>query len=89
MELPFDERRGILDGLKLAGDGWFTPDAFDDGAALFAAVVEAGLEGIVAKRKTDPYRPGERRWVKIKNRAYWRFVNEREFARSRPRRLRI
>jgi ATP-dependent DNA ligase len=55
-------------------------------AGLFAAVVDAGLEGIVGKRRADPYRPGERGWVKVKNRAYWRFEHERELARSRPRR---
>ena len=82
--LPYRERRGILEALDLGGGGWFTPDVYDDGPALFAAVVEAGLEGIVAKRLTDPYKPGERGWVKIKNRAYWRFAQERD-ARARQR----
>jgi hypothetical protein len=39
----------------------------------------------VAKRLTDPYRPGERGWLKAKNRSYWRFQQEREFAQSRRR----
>jgi ATP-dependent DNA ligase len=34
-----------------------------------AAVEEHDLEGIVAKRKGDPYRRGVK-WRKIKNRAY-------------------
>ena len=34
-----------------------------------AAVEEHDLEGIVAKRKSDPYRRGVH-WWKIKNRAY-------------------
>jgi ATP-dependent DNA ligase len=34
-----------------------------------AAVEEHDLEGIVAKRKSDPYRRGVK-WLKIKNRAY-------------------
>jgi ATP-dependent DNA ligase len=59
---------------------------YDDGPALFAAVVEAALEGIVAKRLDQPYRRGERGWVKIKSRDYWRFGQERELAQSRPRR---
>lgn len=38
-----------------------------DGEALFAAVVEQGLEGIVAKRRGSPYRPGTRSpdWRKV------------------------
>jgi ATP-dependent DNA ligase len=39
----------------------------------------------VAKRLADPYRPGERGWIKIKNRAYWRFGKERELARPRQK----
>ena len=61
------------------------PTSTTNGPALFAAVVEAELEGIVAKRLTDPYRPGERGWLKAKNRSYWRFQQEREFAQSRRR----
>ena len=50
---------------------------FEDGEALFAAVCERGLEGVVAKRERDPYRPGERVWVKTKIRATARFAEER------------
>ena len=50
--------------------GW-TPQAFDDGEALYAAVCENQLEGIVAKPLRSTYRPGKRGWIKIKNRAYW------------------
>ena len=48
-----------------------------DGAALFAAVCDRGLEGVVAKRERDTYRPGERGWVKTKNRATARFAEAR------------
>jgi ATP-dependent DNA ligase len=58
---------------------------FDDGPALFAAVVEQGLEGIVAKPRASTYRPGERDWLKVKNRSYWRFGQELELAQSRRR----
>jgi len=47
-------------------------------ATLYAASGERGLERIVAKRDRDPYRPGERQWVKVKNRATARFGEERE-----------
>ena len=39
------------------------------GRDLFAAVERLDLEGIVAKRKADPYRP-ETVWYKIKSRTY-------------------
>ena len=40
-----------------------------EGVALFKAVQQLDLEGIVAKRKADQYGP-EVRWLKVKNRAY-------------------
>jgi ATP-dependent DNA ligase len=51
---------------------------FKDGEALFDAVCTRGLEGVVAKQLDDPYKPGERQWVKTKNRATARFAEERE-----------
>ena len=80
---PYCERRAILDALDLRGANWHTPSCCDDGAALLAATSAQGLEGIVAKRVDGRYRPGERGWVKVKDRAYWRFGEEREFARRR------
>jgi ATP-dependent DNA ligase len=51
---------------------------------------ERGLEGVVAKRLRDPYRPGERRWVKTKNRATRRFAEELAGAtRQRQSRLNV
>jgi ATP-dependent DNA ligase len=57
------------------------PDTFEDGEALFAAVCEHGLEGVVAKRLHDWYRPGQRGWVKQKNKDYWRYPEELESLR--------
>lgn len=34
----------------------------------------------MAKRRSWRYRPGERGWVKIKNRDYWRYEIEHEAA---------
>ena len=45
----------------------------------------ASFEGVVAKRLDGRYRPGERGWVKIKNRGCWRWEMERESALNRPR----
>jgi ATP-dependent DNA ligase len=47
--------------------------------------VQRGLEGVVAKRERDPYRPGERVWVKTKNRATARFAEERDGVGRRAR----
>jgi bifunctional non-homologous end joining protein LigD len=83
MALPYSERRALLERLELNGGGWCTNAVFDDGERLFAAVVQQSLEGIVAKPLASTYRPGERDWLKVKNRSYWRFGQELELARSR------
>ena len=46
------------------------------GIDLYRVAKEKGLEGIIAKRKTSPYRPGERSpdWLKIKARTQQEFV---------------
>jgi ATP-dependent DNA ligase len=54
---------------------------FGDGEALFRVVCEQGLEGVVAKREADTYRPDVRDWVKHKNKQTARFAQES--ARSR------
>jgi hypothetical protein len=73
-------------GAETCGPPWRVPDAFDDGEALWSAVCDYELEGIVAKRLDEPYLPGRRRWLKVKNRAYWLWELEREGAiRSRQR----
>jgi bifunctional non-homologous end joining protein LigD len=77
---PYSARRLILEGLRLDGPRWRTPEAFDDGAALWEAVCAHELEGVVAKKRTGRYLPGERGWVKTKNRGYWRWELEREGA---------
>jgi hypothetical protein len=73
---PYSERRALIEELDLARPGVQLVAAFDDGAALFDAVVKHDLEGVVAKRERDRYRPGERLWVKEKNRAAPRFAEE-------------
>ena len=74
---PYSERRALLEQLELETERVRLVAPFEDGEALFAAVCERGLEGVVAKRERDPYRPGERVWVKTKNRATARFAEER------------
>jgi bifunctional non-homologous end joining protein LigD len=79
--LPYRKRRELLDGLEFGDGPWFVAETFDDGPALFAAVCEQGLEGVVAKRRSQPYRTGERLWIKTKNKAYWRYGEELESLR--------
>jgi bifunctional non-homologous end joining protein LigD len=55
-----------------------------DGEALWEAVCEHGLEGVVAKRRSGRYMSGKGGWIKTKNRECWRYEMEREGAvRSR------
>jgi len=115
---PYSERRAILEQLDIENERVKLVATFEDGEALFAAVCERGLEGVVAKRDRDPsssvtfrglpqawrmrgrrggssgrscsssgiswpHRPGERTWVKTKNRATVRFAEERQSVRRR------
>jgi bifunctional non-homologous end joining protein LigD len=68
---PYDERRARLDGLALSGATFITTESFRDveGRDIMAAAVQNGLEGVIAKRRDGPYRPGRRSpdWVKVKS----------------------
>ena len=79
----YAKRRDKLEQLGLDGPAWMTPDTFDGGHALYDAVCERGLEGIVAKWRRA-YRPGQRGWIKVKNPDYWRRPHELD-ARRRKR----
>jgi ATP-dependent DNA ligase len=55
--LSYAKRRTLLEQLELNGSHWTTPDAFDDGDALYAAVCERGLEGTARhSREREPFR---------------------------------
>jgi bifunctional non-homologous end joining protein LigD len=82
---PWQERREALERLAPSGTAWQISPAYDDGAALLQATLEQGLEGIVAKRRASPYRPGARTadWVKVAHQRVqscvvggWRHENE-------------
>jgi bifunctional non-homologous end joining protein LigD len=69
-DLPYTQRRELLEELELDGDSWQTPPAFTgDGAHAVEASKQQGLEGIMAKRSGSRYLPGRRSpdWVKVKN----------------------
>jgi bifunctional non-homologous end joining protein LigD len=73
---PYRERRELLEALEVEGKQVRLVATFEDGEALFSVVCERGLEGVVAKRERDPYRPGSRAWIKSKNRATTRYAEE-------------
>ncbi len=55
-----------------------------DGDGLFRLACEHDLEGIVAKRKSDPYLPDHASWLKIRNQAYSQWAGREElFERER------
>jgi bifunctional non-homologous end joining protein LigD len=67
-ELPWSERRSLLDDLALEGPAWRTPTAHaGDGEALMDAARQQGIDRLIAKRIDAPYRPGERStfWVEV------------------------
>jgi ATP-dependent DNA ligase len=53
---------------------------------LYRAVVDADLEGIVAKHLADAYHPKLARWHKVLNRAYSQREGRAEWFRERRRR---
>jgi len=67
---PFVERKALFrtvlrrtcNGIQYIGH------AAGDGAGLFEAVCKLGLEGIVSKKLSSPYKSGpSKSWIKVKN----------------------
>jgi bifunctional non-homologous end joining protein LigD len=73
---PYQQRRELLETLVVEQPTVRLVATFEDGRALFDVMCERDLEGVVAKRLRDRYRPGERGWVKTKNGATTRFAEE-------------
>ena len=71
--LPLEERRALLTGLVddgVVAGTWQVPPAYADGAMLFEATLQQGLEGIVSKRLASRYEFGQRsaHWLKFPHR---------------------
>jgi bifunctional non-homologous end joining protein LigD len=66
---PLATRRARLAEV-LEGAPWQVPASYDDGAMLHDATRQQGLEGVVSKRLSSSYRPGERspHWLKFPHR---------------------
>lgn len=68
VDVPYAQRRELLDGLALAGTHWQTPPWFPGaGDEALRTGREQGLPGVVAKRLDSVYEPGRRsrRWLSI------------------------
>ncbi|MEU4244309.1 non-homologous end-joining DNA ligase [Actinoplanes sp. NPDC026619] len=70
LDMPYVARRQKLTELALTGTAVRTPPHFIgiDGRAVLHAAELGGLEGVIAKRLTAPYRPGRRvaaAWTKV------------------------
>jgi bifunctional non-homologous end joining protein LigD len=68
VDLPLAERRMRLERVVGRSAAALVSPQFDDGDALLAAAREQELEGVVAKLRSSPYRPGQRSpdWQKLK-----------------------
>ena len=73
---PLEERRALLEGLGLGRSTWQVPASYDDGAMLWEATRQQGLEGIVSKRLSSRYRFDTRTkdWLKRAHRHRGSFV---------------
>ncbi|MEU8144098.1 non-homologous end-joining DNA ligase [Nonomuraea sp. NPDC048901] len=67
---PYTERRELLEHVLTPGFRWQVPVWFHDHAdGALESSRRLGLEGVVCKRLSSPYRPGRRssEWTKVKN----------------------
>lgn len=65
---PYSDRRSVLESLDLVGATVVPSFPGEDAEHVLAVCEEAGMEGIVLKRRQSLYRPGQRSsdWRKIK-----------------------
>jgi bifunctional non-homologous end joining protein LigD len=57
-ELPYEERRALLEEVGVAGPRWSVAPRLDSGADAVRASRDLGLAGVVAKRLASPYGGG-------------------------------
>jgi len=67
---PLEERLHLLSKIIEVKPPLYLNENFQEGRALYREIEQAGLEGIVAKKKKSPYRSGKKSgdWLKIKPR---------------------
>lgn len=76
IDLPYEQRRELLDLLQLPPPILVPAPTQGSGTALFDAVEAQGMEGVVAKRSDSRYLPGKRssQWRKISVRRRMRAI---------------
>jgi bifunctional non-homologous end joining protein LigD len=74
--LPLRDRRGLLESLALTGRHWQLSPWYDDGETLLSATEAQGLEGVVSKKLSSCYHPGQRceEWLKFPHRPSGSYV---------------
>ena len=82
--LPLSERKHKLQGaVPQQGKRLLYCDHVEgQGERLFQLACKRDLEGIVAKRKFDPYLPDNAKWYKIRNRKYSQWVGRERIGSS-------
>ncbi len=71
-QVPYAQRRELLDGLAIEGDHWQTPPYFAGGGTFAREAAAAqGLPGIVAKKRDSLYEPGRlsKQWRRLPGRS--------------------
>jgi bifunctional non-homologous end joining protein LigD len=85
-EKPLEVRRAILRDLLISVDDHVLrfSEEFPDPVQLLAAAEKQGLEGVISKRRDQPYKSGKRAdWVKVKA-ATWREANKDRWEKFVP-----
>jgi bifunctional non-homologous end joining protein LigD len=70
LDRPYDERREVLEALRISGEHCLVPGRLHgDPAEVLARTKADGWEGMIAKRSDSRYLPGSRSpaWIKVKN----------------------
>jgi bifunctional non-homologous end joining protein LigD len=70
LDMAYDHRREVLDGLGIAGEHCRVPEQLHGTPAdVFARTKADGWEGMIAKKSDSRYLPGQRStaWIKVKN----------------------
>ncbi len=89
--LPLLERKRLLREIIPAQPCpvLFVDHVAGSGVALFEAICDRDLEGVVAKLANAPYTPDATTWVKIKNRAYSQAEGRADFFDERKLRASV
>jgi bifunctional non-homologous end joining protein LigD len=82
---PLRHHKAMLARIGKGAESWIalTNGIIGEGRALYRAVVDADLEGVVAKHLADAYHPKLARWHKVLNRTYTQRHGRAEWFRER------